>query len=275
MIAMSVLAVASLAIGTRRPAAGTAIAAVVLGAEAALVACSFAGVRLTRTALFPDAKLAVVVGVLSVVAIYGLARRRFWGRWLGLALGATALVSGGLNELCYWKLTAHVDPICVDWSMDVFEVAWLLWLTAIGGAVIVANLAAARGSHDHDATWSSSDRLIGLLRATIIAAFAAGPMLLVYAWLQPIVPATKDTALVLAVALALGGALAVRGKLVGALVLVVAGLGLVAQTAATVLGATAGDQRIAAYYAVFWLPAGALAIACGVRLARPLLRLLR
>ncbi len=60
----------------------------------------------------------------------------------------------------------------------------------------------------------------------ILTAFAAVPMLLVYAWVQPIVPATQTTAVVLAALLALGAILAVRGKLVGALMLVLAGAGL-------------------------------------------------
>jgi hypothetical protein len=99
-------------------------------------------------------------------------------------------------------------------------------------------------------------------------------MLLVYAWLQPIAPETRTTAFVLAAALAVGGVLAVRGKLAGALVLVVAGIGLVAQTAITALDTPVAERQIALYYAVFWLPAGALALACGVRMVRPTLRLL-
>ena len=108
----------------------------------------------------------------------------------------------------------------------------------------------------------------------LVTAFAAAPMLLVYAWLQPIVPATRVTAIVLAIALTLGTVITVRGKLVGAFVLVLAGLGMLAQSAVTFAGA--GAQRgIAGYYLVFWLPAAVCAIVCGVRLAGPTWRLLR
>jgi hypothetical protein len=113
------------------------------------------------------------------------------------------------------------------------------------------------------------------LRLALIAAFLAVPMLLVYAWMQPIVPATATTAVVLAAALAIAGTLAVRGKLIGAILLVAAGCGLAAQAIATTALAPDDVRKLTYYYDVFWAPAALLAIVCGVLMVRPMLRLLR
>ena len=110
----------------------------------------------------------------------------------------------------------------------------------------------------------------------MVATFLAVPMLLVYAWMQPLVAATKPTALMLAALLAVGGFLGVRGKLVGALLLVVGGAGLGAQTAATIALMPAGpNHSVAYYYAAFWAPAALILLVTGCLLARPTLRLLR
>jgi hypothetical protein len=266
----------ALALGTRRAGWGIAIAVTLQSIECAIVTLALAGVNVLGIDVLQDRRLAVVIAV-RMLAIWGLVRRRMWGLWLALAMAALGLVSSGLNLFNYWTPTAAPPAEYPEWTRQTYETAWAMSITSLGGALIVACLAApatrAAFARNRDATWSSGGRLIGILRATITAAFAAMPMLLVYAWVQPIAPATQTTALVLAGALAVGCALAVRGKLAGAFVLVIAGLGLVAQTAFTVAGAS--DRSIAAYYAVFWLPAGALALAAGIALIRPTLRLLR
>jgi hypothetical protein len=103
----------------------------------------------------------------------------------------------------------------------------------------------------------------------------AVPMLLVYAWMQPIVPATVVPAQLVAAVLTLGVAAAARGRVLGALLLVVGGAGLLVVTAATYFGAEAGTTRVASYYVVFWLPAALTSLACAGLLAGPVLRLLR
>ena len=256
-----------------------AIALGLLAAQVAIIATSLAGVHLVGIELFPSRRVAAVVGALLALSVAGLCGRRLWARWLGLAFGAMGVLSGGLNALGYWRVTAHPAAGDLAWSRTTYETAWAMWVTALGGALVVLSLAApwvgeAFAARARGTAWASRDRRIALLRATIIAAFLAGPMLLVYAWLQPIAPATRDTALGLAAALAVGGTLAVRGKVLGALVLVGAGAGLLAQTLATWCDAPAA-HGVAAYYAAFWLPAGLLAIATGVVLVRPAMRLLR
>lgn len=281
-IAIALAALATVvAVCARSPRVHAIVASGLLTAQIAIMALAVGGVRLVDVELFPDHRLAITVALALALGVYGLARGRMWGRWLCLALGVVGAVSGGLNVPGFWKVTMAPDAAHLAWSMQAYEQTWVLLVMSLGGALVTLNLLApavvdqfaarARGT-----TWGSSDRVVGSLRLTLVAAFVAAPMLLVYAWLQPIVPATAVTAQVLAAAIAVGALLVVRGRVIGALLLVAAGLGLVAQTAATVYGATdSTQQEIALYYAVFWLPAAAVAIACGARLARPTLRLLR
>jgi hypothetical protein len=264
---------------------GRAMTHLVLGvglltAQLVIIVSRLAGVRLIAYDLFPDARLALVVAGCLAVAIYGLIRHRVWGRWLAIALGATGAVSGGVNTLHFWSVTARPNLEFFDWSMQMHLTAWVLWVGCIGGLMVVMNLAApavgaAIAARTKDATWTAPTREARWVRATIITALAAVPMLLVYAWLQPIVLATKTSAVVLAVTLAIGATAAIRGKLAGALVLVLAGAGLVAQTAITAMDAPPGLGRVALYYAVFWLPAAITAIGAGVVLAAPVWRLLK
>jgi hypothetical protein len=145
-----------------------------------------------------------------------------------------------------------------------------------GGALIVTSLVLARPAFTAPAAWTRPDPVMRALRLSVIASFVAVPMLLVYAWIQPIVPATATTAVVLAAALALGATLALRGKLVGALLLVVSGAGLLGQTLASALLAEGPQQgAVIGYYAVFWTPAAVLALVTGALMVRPTLRLLR
>jgi len=277
--AIFVVGVAVFAVATWRGAGSPrlVLAVLLLGAELAVIVTLLAGVRLLGVDLFGDKRLAGAVGVALAVAIYGLLRRRVWGRWLGLGLGATGLMSGGINFLQLWPVTSAVNPQFPAWSMQMFESEWVLALTSLGGAIVLACLASAPvgelfAERAHG-TWGSRDRLVRALRLTIIAAFVAVPMLLVYVWAQPLVSGTRTTALVLAGALTVGAFVAARGKVIGAVLLVLAGLGLFAQTAFTY--ANTDEHRIAAYYAVFWLPGAALSLASGAMLLAALVRKLR
>jgi hypothetical protein len=249
--------------------------------QLAVIAARLGGFKLMDHELYPSRRLAVVVAATLVLAIYGLMRGRLWARWLTLALGVVGMMSGALNAWNYWHVTDYVDTADVAWSVSSVESLWVLLVMALGGAIVVVNMLmpAVRdmfAARAHGTTWVSNDRVIGAVRLAIVGAFVAVPMLLVYAWLQPIVAATRPTALALAAALTIASVFAVRGKLIGALLLVACGLALVAQTAATFAGAADSNARfIACYYAVFWLPAAIAAMYCGARLARPAIRLLR
>jgi hypothetical protein len=238
-----------------------------LGVQLAIMVLSLAGVKIVGPTLFPSTRVAVVVGIVIAIAIVGLVCGRIWGRWLGIALAMTGVMSGGLNAVNFWSVTSHPQLAWPEWSAQMYEQTWLYMVTVIGSALIAVLL--ARVQFADTTTWASRHRL---LRTTVIAAFIAMPMLLVYAWIQPVVPATRTSAIVLAAALAVAGTLTVRGKLAGALLLVLAGAGLLAQTAVTI--AKAHELWLAGYYAAFWAPCGLLAIACGVKLARPTVRLM-
>lgn len=221
----------------------------------------------------PDPKFAIVLCAAMLIGVAGLIARRQWARWLALAFGAAAIGCGGLNAINFWTVSGTLNTEWRDWYYDMCRVEGFYFVTALGGAFIVINLIAARDSFVANPTWNRREPIVRWLRASMIATFVAVPMLLVYAWMQPLVPATKSTAVVLAAVLTVGAVLAVRGKLVGALLLVVAGVGLAVQTAATLQ--LAHEPRIAIYYAFFWMPAAITAVVTGGLLVRPTLRLLR
>jgi hypothetical protein len=220
----------------------------------------------------PDARFAILLSAGTLLGVGGLIARRQWARWLCLALGTAALGCGLLNGLNFWSASGTINTN-LDWYYDVCRAENLYLVTALGGAVIVMNLVAAHDLFQTSATWAGNAPVVRWLRASMIASFVAVPMLLIYAWMQPLATKTAPTAVVLAAALTIGAVLGVRGKLVGALLLVLAGLGLAAQTIVTVL--LANDTRIAMYYVAFWAPAALVALVTGCLLVGPTVRLLR
>jgi hypothetical protein len=223
----------------------------------------------------PNVKIAIVLSAAMLLAIGGLVARRQWGRWIGLAFGAAAIGCGGLNLAACWRLSDRPNLGPADWYAGVCHLACFDMAMLLGGALIVINLVAASDVFVASAIWSRRDRVIRWLRASMIATFVAVPMLFVYAWMQPLAAATRPSAVVLACVLALGAFLAVRGKLVGALLLVLAGVGLAAQTIVT-LQLTHGEAHtLSYYYAAFWAPCAFVLLVTGCVLARPTLRMLR
>ena len=189
-----------------------------------------------------------LVGVLSAT-IYGLARRRLWARWLGLAFGTYGGLSAGINAVAFLGVADHWT-----WTFLVFSFGSAL----VGLHLADADVGAAFLARSTQATlWGSRDPLVRLTRAAIVASFAAVSMLLVYAWMQPFVPSTARSAEALAALLGLGAVLTSLRKVAGGLVLGVAGLGLAAQCWLTATrGAT--EPELVAYYLVFWIPAAVL-----------------
>lgn len=255
-----------------------AIAATLLAGKVGFIVAELAGYRLVRFVAYPSTRFAVVLGLGIAAATVGLVRRRMWARWAYLGLGLAAIGSGGLNAINFWPVSGHVEAHAPAWSMLVLEQSWGYACAIVAGLLIVANLApigdsfVAGKSH---ATWTSDAAVIRALRRLTIASLGAIPMLLVYAWVQPLVPATVPTALALAALLTLGVAVAVRGGAIGALVLCVGGVGLAAQTVATYALAADATQRTTLYYAAFWLPAALCALVAAAHLAGPVARLLR
>lgn len=243
-----------------------------------IVACRLAANPM-RVAAFPSQPHAIALAAILAVAVCGLCARRLWGRWLGLALGAAAIGSGALNSAAFWPATDAYNHAQPAWSAVTFESAWAHFVGVVVGMVIVVNLATARRGFDGGrahATWTSDAPVIRGVRWLMMASLMAVPMLLVYAWTQPVVPATRSTALALAALLAVGAIAAVRGRMIGALLLTLGGAGLIAQTVATYLGAEGAlATRTATYYAVFWLPAGLIALGCSLGIIGATARVLR
>lgn len=212
--------------------------------------------------------VAAVFAAVCTLTILGVARRSLWAWWLACAGAVVGALSTGLNGL--GSLT---NPGFNTWQAGtVFGGVCIALVGLLGRDVRHTFHAGARTN----AVWKAQDPVITLLRWTIGANLVALPMLLVYAWTQPVVPATATPALVLAVLLAISEVLAVARKLAGALLLCLTGLGLLALTGATLALAADADVRyIVLYYAVFWTPAGLLSAWTGGRILGRLGKLLR
>lgn len=212
--------------------------------------------------------VAAVFAAVCTLTIIGVARKSLWAWWLACAGAVVGLLSTGLNGL-----GSLANPGFHTWQAGTVFGGVCIALVGLLGRDI------RRTFHDGKHTnpvWTAADPVIALLRWTIGANLVALPMLLVYAWTQPVVPATATPALVLAGLLAVSEVLAVARKLAGALLLCLTGFGLLALTATTLaLAADADVRHIVYYYAVFWTPAGLLSAWTGGRILGRLGKLLR
>jgi hypothetical protein len=223
---------------------------------------------------FSSARYVAFLAGATALAAVGLLLRLIWARWLALGVGAGGVLSAGLNGVQLLFFFACSDA----------PASWLHVLCTVGAAVVVVNLAPpvvreafARRSAA-GAVWSAKHRAVQVLRWTILANLVAVPMLLVFAWMQPVVPSMVPSALALAATLGASSVLAMARKVVGALLLSLGGVWLLGHTAWTVwlaMHAPPPTLWISLYYVVFWLPAALISLVCGAVLARPTLALLR
>jgi hypothetical protein len=250
-------------------AARVAIAVSLLAGIAATGVVWLAGFRPPYLVVTTEARQAALSVVVAVVAAVGLGRRLHWARWLALALSAASMAGAAINLAGCLLASSWWAP------------SRALLLSFFWGALLMASLA---GPGVRDAflvrrggeVWASPHRIVTSVRWAILANVVAVCMLLIYAWTQPVVPATALTAQVLAAVLVVAIALAAMRKVVGAVLLVLGGVGLIAQTVATLWLASQGDDAtIVHYYTLFWVPAALLSLVAGAVLARPVLALLR
>lgn len=220
-----------------------------------------------------DARHVTFIGGVTALAALGVFFRTVWGRWIALGLALGGVFSGGLNAAWFLFFAPGCAANAMAGSTFLLFTLWSMTIAAslAGPAVAGAFLARSRSGE----LWGSSHRLVRVVRWTILANLVAVPMLLVYGWVQPVVPTTTTSAFVLAGVLGLGTMLAMARKVVGALLLCLGGLGLLAQTLVTLWLGEAALLPITSYYAVFWLPAALASFLCALVLARPLWRLLR
>jgi hypothetical protein len=232
-----------------------------------MVASDMLGVKLLSWSAFHDSRYATVLSSILVITAVGIQLRWFVSRWLALALACAGIGSAGLNLL--------------PWYAEPCAYTWTLALHIAGALIVIANLVGSetreRFEEHASPLWSSTDPVLRSIRWTILAFFAAIPMLLVYGWMQPVVPTTQMPALALAGFLSISIALSISRRVLGALGLVLGGIALLAQASSTLfLAYDMSDSHgwIALYYAAFWIPAGLAALHCGARLMGPLLKLL-
>lgn len=231
-----------------------AIAAGLLLVSDGLLASRLANAWPLACDIFHSQSYVAFLVCVHTATVYGLVRRRLWARWIGLAFGTFGALSTGINAFNFLWLRD-------DWT-------WTFLALFLGSVTVGLNLASpalaeAFVARSKGATlWRSTDRLVRLTRAALVANLAAVPMLLVYAWMQPFVPSTASSAVALAVVLGIGSTLTILRKIAGGLILAAGGVGLVAQTVVT--SVRGSDQpEFYLYYAVFWLPAAVLGVACG------------
>lgn len=234
---------------------------------AGMVVSNLVGLKLLSFDPFHDPRYAIFLSSALVVTAIGIHFRWFVSRWMALALAAAGIGSAGLNLL--------------PWYAQQGAYTWTLAIHIAGALLVIANLSGptmrSRFEEQASPLWSSADPTLRSIRWTILAFFGAIPMLLVYTWMQPVVPATALPALLLAGFLSLSIGLCVSRRVLGALGLVLGGVALLLQAGLTLSMAydiSPEHGYVALYYAAFWIPAALAALHCGVRMARPLVRLL-
>lgn len=263
---LSLLSIAGVAGGKLRLQRGVAIALLLM--MTAMLGSKYVGHQMLTIDVMPDARYATFIMALLTLNVVGLLRGSFLARWLSLALAGGGVMSSGLN----------LAPFAAQRG----QYTWTLAIGIAGSILLLANLLGAkqREHFEREASplWSSQDPLLKSVRWTMMSFMAAIPMLLVYTWVQPIVPETASTALPLAIFLGLSIIASAKRWVIGAVGLVLGGIALIAQAGFTYALATKlphpAFADIALYYAIFWVPAGLLALVCGGRMAAPLLRLL-
>ncbi len=219
-----------------------------------------------------------VLATLFSTAGVGIVKRRPWSRWAVLGLGACGTLCGIMN------LSHVVDGRLVATLVSSAPVpAWLgtwLWSHVLLTSASVAFLVLLAGRRTAEAfavpasdpavVWGVPHALVAAVKVTFVAQLVAASMSLLYALAQPVVPATRTSALLLAVGFAVAASATLARKTAGVLLLLVTGAGFAAQATATLLLASGPLAGTAAYYAVFWGLAGLASIGCGLVLARTL-----
>lgn len=240
------------------------LACVVLGAAPVVRVIELFGGELTAPA-WDRGPVASVTALVCAAAAIGVWRRREWGRWLVCA-GSIAGVGGSVLN----GAATLADP-----GFDTWANAMALGISGSLGAALTGPRMRDAFAHGDAArnVWRSDDRIVRALRYTLVTNLAAVPMLLVYAWTQPVVARTAGPAVVLAVVLAIAAGLCAARLVVGALLLTAGGACLLVLTILTAMWSHDGrpiDPWIATYYAVFWTPASIVSLATGVALVQRL-----
>jgi hypothetical protein len=238
------------------------IGAALLLSNTVLFGFDAGGASLAGATVGPAA-YAVLLAIASAAAGLGILLRWRGARWLGIGLGVAGAVSAGLN-LSQWMLAGFASGL--SWALAVWSLGSLVVIALLSGSDVAdQDRLAAR-----EQVWTRRDPLVLWMRAAVVSAIAAAPMLLVYGLAQAdAVAEVKAVAPAVAALLAAGAFLGARGMLAGGALLAlgaVATLGLAAALVA--LAPPVVGLRIAGYYLVFWLPSAVCGLRCGVALLR-------
>jgi hypothetical protein len=217
-----------------------------------------------------------VLSTLFASAGFGIVRRRPWSRWALLAIGGSGTLCGVMN-LAHLRapaiaaMLADAEPLPAwlgtwVWSHVLMTIACAAFLVLLSGRRMAEAFAAPET--DPAAVWAAPHALVRAVKLTFVAQLMAWSMSLLYALAQPVVPATRFSALALAAAFAIAAIATLARKTAGVLLLVATGLGFAAQAVATMSLAQGSAAEVGAYYAVFWGLAGVSSVACAVVFAR-------
>ena len=209
----------------------------------------------------------IALGIAVVVTSIGLFTERVWARWLAFAGGALGMLSNGLNGIATLQA-----PSLSTWGHCLALACCGLLFAGVAGSSVRERFESAEHT---DPLWRNRDPLVTGLRWTVLTNLGAAAMLLIYGLAQPVVPATRVPALILAGVLVVGAVLTVHRKIAGALLATLGGMALLVLTAASVQIAGLDQLEtvmILGYYACFWIPAGIVSTITGVTLARRITR---
>jgi hypothetical protein len=220
-----------------------------------------------------------VLSTLFASAGVGIVRRRPWSRWAVLAIGGGGTLCGIMNlahlrapEIAARLADAEPLPAWLGtwvWSHVLMTSACSAFLVLLSGRRMAEAFAVPET--DPAAVWGAPHALVRAVKITFVAQLMASAMSLLYALAQPVVPATRISALALAAAFAIAAIATLARKTAGVLVLIATGLGFAAQAMATMSLAHGNAAPLGAYYAVFWGLAGVSSVACALVFARTVL----
>jgi hypothetical protein len=216
--------------------------------------------------------IATIASVTVLAAIVGLVQRRVWGRWLGVA-GSLAGLGGSLLN----GIGSLIEPGMYTWAHACAGAGCASLVLLLVGPT----MRDAFEGPTNESLWRSKEPVIRALRAALLSTLVSASMLLVYAITQPVVPGTATFALVLAGVQIGATMLCVLRKVVGALLLSLAGAALLVFTVVCgvavwgVHEAEPNSVNIMAYYTLFWVPAGVASVIASATMLRPLRQLLR
>ena len=217
---------------------------------------------------YPGMRYSIFLLMLVLAMAAGIARGSFGARWVAIAMCTAGVCSAAINLVGFYPQSSVL--------------VWSLGLHLSGAALVLACLVAPplRDAFYRDAPqlWTSKRPVLRIVRWTISANIVAIPLLLVFAWDQPLVESTARLAPILAAVSSVALVLTIRRKTVGAILLACCGICLLFLAVYTTWAAhTTGPSsaRLSYYYLVFWLPAGLLSMICAASISRPALMLLR